>query len=375
MIIETTVQSLGASGDGVIEHNGNTYYIAYVLPNEKIKVEIDDKKATLVEILKPAANRVTPPCPYYTKCGGCKLQHMDSESYKQFKLSLVEEADDIVMVPAKTRRRATFTGDGQKIGFNSEKTNQVVAIENCLLLNDNLNNCLKSLQTIAPNIGKASVLATETIAGIDLCINSKGLSSSASLVQQLGNFARSNGIARITINDEPLVTLVKPTITLSEKEVDFPAGSFLQPSKEGEEVLVKKVTEAFKKKTKIADLFCGCGTFAYGLWQYGHKVTGFDILTTHPFTKRDLEKNPLTFKDLNEYKGIVFDPPRAGAMRIATNIAKSKVPLVVAVSCNPATFKRDRKILEESGYKMQSISLVDQFIYSAHLELVAVFTK
>ncbi len=375
MIIETTVLEMGKEGDGVIEVNGKTYHVSYVIAGEKIKAEITDHKAKLVEVITPSENRIPAPCPYYTKCGGCKLQHLDHESYKKFKLSIVDEATEIEMVPAKTRRRATFTGDGEKIGFNAEKSHEVIKIENCLLLNDNLNQCLNSLQTLAPNLGKASILATETSNGIDLTINSKTLGNAPALIQQLSTFARNNNINRISINGEPLVTLIKPLIDFNGKQVDFPAGSFLQPSIEGENILKRLVKACFIKKTKIVDLFCGCGTFAYGLWEMGHKVTGFDILTTHPFTKRDLEANPLVAKELNEYKGIVIDPPRAGAMRLINNIAKSKVPVIVAVSCNPKTFNRDKKILEDGGYKMEKITLVDQFIYSAHIELVALFIK
>ncbi len=375
MIIETTVLELGKEGDGIIEVNNKIYHVAYVLPNEKIKVEINDNNAKLIEIITKSQKRIEAICPYYTKCGGCKLQHLDNESYKNFKSSLIDSYDDITFIPAGNRRRASFTGDGKVIGFNAEKSNQVIAIKNCLLLNEGLNKCLNDLQCLAPNIGKASILATETNNGIDITITAKNISTSAEMIKQLSNFAASHNITRITINEETLVTLEKPMITLNDKEVNFPAGSFLQPSKESESILINKVCEAFPKKTKIVDLFCGSGTFAYGLWSYGHKVTGFDILTTHPFTRRDLEQNPLVTKELNEYKGIVFDPPRAGAMRLATNIAKSKVPTVVAVSCNPKTFKRDRKILETGGYKLEKISIVDQFIYSPHLEIVAVFKK
>ena len=90
--------------------------------------------------------------------------------------------------------------------------------------------------------------------------------------------------------------------------------------------------------------------------------------------RRDLFTDPLTAPELSRFDAVVFDPPRAGAREQAARIAESSVPTVVAVSCNPATFARDARILTDGGYRLERVIPVDQFVWSAHVELVARFS-
>jgi 23S rRNA (uracil1939-C5)-methyltransferase len=80
-------------------------------------------------------------------------------------------------------------------------------------------------------------------------------------------------------------------------------------------------------------------------------------------------------QELRDYDAIVFDPPRQGAHAQARQLAASKIPLVVAVSCNVATFARDARILVDGGYRLEAVTPVDQFRHTPHVELVARFTR
>ena len=174
-----------------------------------------------------------------------------------------------------------------------------------------------------------------------------------------------------------------------------PPGGFLQASREGEAALIGLVKQAAAGAKKIADLFSGCGTFALPL---ARDATLFAVdsdrasiealaraagdaqgagLKINPVKSeaRDLFERPLTAKELKGFDAIVFDPPRAGAAAQAAEIAASGVATVIGVSCNPATFARDARIIVGGGYALSQATPVDQFVYSPHVELVGVFRK
>ncbi|HEY1983573.1 MAG TPA: hypothetical protein VGH13_26115, partial [Xanthobacteraceae bacterium] len=170
-------------------------------------------------------------------------------------------------------------------------------------------------------------------------------------------------------------------------EVALPPLAFLQPTLAGEHALVDAVMEALPKTGKFADLFSGCGTFTGPMLERGpvdayesigpairalDKARGAGPLKA---IRRDLFRNPLRRDEANRYDAIVFDPPRAGAQEQVTALASSRTPVLVAVSCNPATFARDARILVDGGYWLDSVKVIDQFTWSHHVELVATFTK
>jgi 23S rRNA (uracil1939-C5)-methyltransferase len=101
-------------------------------------------------------------------------------------------------------------------------------------------------------------------------------------------------------------------------------------------------------------------------------ATGLKPITTE---RRDLFKNPLLAAELKGFDAVVFDPPRQGAQAQARELAAGKVPVVVAVSCNATTFARDLRLLLDGGYRLTTVTPVDQFRYSAHVEIVARLQK
>jgi 23S rRNA (uracil1939-C5)-methyltransferase len=172
--------------------------------------------------------------------------------------------------------------------------------------------------------------------------------------------------------------------------VVLPPSAFLQATAEGEAALARLVAAHVGDAKHIADLFAGLGPFALRLAERA-RVTAADVdadaiaalkrAAATPSLKpvvaevRDLFRRPFAVSELGSYDAVIFDPPRRGADAQARELAAAAVPLIVGVSCNPATFARDAKILVAGGYRMARVTPVDQFRYSAHVELVARFER
>lgn len=421
---EITIDTIGRKGDGIGTWEGKPVFVPRALPDERVRVQIGPERDTghagrLLEVLDKSAERVTPSCPHYETCGGCALQHWDEDAYRAWKEStvraLLEKANiavgewkPSVFVPAHTRRRATLAAllkdKKLSLGFHGARSHDIADTPQCLVLSPRLMKLTAAMRPHLMNIltdGKpADIFVQDTGAAIDVMIT--GLIGSRREPQMkqreaLAAMAGACNIARLSWRfrerDEPeTMAQHAPVIKRSGSlSVDLPAGAFLQPSAEGEAALIAAVLEPLrgKEKIRIADLYAGCGTFAGPLLGHGrvHAVEG-DAGAIAALTKaareananliterRDLMDNPLAAKELNKYDAAVFDPPRSGAAAQVAQIAASKVPLIIGISCNPATFARDAAALCDGGYTLQSVQIVDQFTWSAHTELAGVFRK
>jgi 23S rRNA (uracil1939-C5)-methyltransferase len=182
-----------------------------------------------------------------------------------------------------------------------------------------------------------------------------------------------------------------PAITIGAAKVMLPPGSFLQATAAGEEALATLVGEHGRRAKHVADLFCGVGPFALRLAEKS-RTSAFDSdagavtalqkaatstsgLKPVKAETRDLFRRPLMLQELRDYDAVVFDPPRQGAQAQVRQLALSKIPVVVAVSCNVATFARDARMLIDGGYKIEGVTPVDQFRHTPHVELVARFKR
>jgi 23S rRNA (uracil1939-C5)-methyltransferase len=190
---------------------------------------------------------------------------------------------------------------------------------------------------------------------------------------------------------EPIAQQRLPQIRLGAIAVDLPHQSFLQPSVAGEQALQQAVMAGVGAVGLVADLYAGCGTFSFPLGKrckviavegaksavaaLNHAARRALVSDRVTATVQDLDDAPLMPEQLKKFQAVVFDPPRAGARNQAEQLAKSIVPVVVAVSCNPATFARDARLLIDGGFRLTDLTIVDQFIWSAHVELVARFER
>jgi 23S rRNA (uracil1939-C5)-methyltransferase len=404
---EVTIERLGAGGDGVAE-NG-TLFVPFTLPGERARIELepDGKHARLVELIEPSPDRIEPICPHFGTCGGCALQHLEQGAYLRWKREQViialrargldVEVEEVRVVPPESRRRASFAlarnKDGLELGFKRVRSHELVNIETCPVLSPNIVASLPGLKAaLAPLLHpkrELRVTLTETRQGLDLVV--EGAKTSPSALTQLGAQAAKLGIARCTMNGELVVQFAAPKVELSGAAVNLPPGAFLQASIASEAVLVNLVREFVGKAKHVADLFAGLGTFTFALApsasvdafeedeaalaalaDAARKMSGLKPIKTF---RRDLFGSPLGPKELRRYDAVVFDPPRAGAASQAAMLAKSEVPKLGAVSCNPGTLARDLRILVDGGYRITRVVPVDQFLFSPHIEVVAALER
>lgn len=401
------IESLGAQGDGVAE--GGALYVPYTLPGERVRVVRHGDRARAEAILTASAERIKPVCPHFGACGGCALQHASERFTAAWKHDLIAATlaargiSDTIVRPTFTsapgsRRRITVAGrrnrKGMLIGFHAPGANDIVPIESCAVAEPLLIAALPRLEELvglaASRKGEARLTLTLTNGGIDVAVtDAKPVTGPAQAL--LAGVAARAGIARLGWNGEAVATMRTPSVTMGRARVVPPPGGFLQPTRDGEAALVAAVSEAVAGAGRIADLFCGSGTFTLPLAEQAevHAVDGvaealaaLDAawratpgLKLVRCERRDLAHRPLLPAELKSVEAVVIDPPRAGARNQAEQLARSRVPRVAAVSCNPATFARDARILIDGGYRLEWVQPIDQFRWSPHLELVAAFRR
>ena len=412
MTEQLNIVRLGHRGDGVAETENGPVYVSYALPGEIVTVEVvrgHPDRRHLLHIEKASHERSEPICKHFGVCGGCALQHWSLAEYHLWKRSLVLEAlaqanviapvGDLIDAHGAGRRRVVLHArrgvhDVLEVGFTAPRAHQIVAIDSCPVLAPGLAGALPVAWAIAETLrstGKPlDIQATATDSGLDLDVRGSGVLSAGGRTA-LARVAETHKLARLTQHGELVVQRTTPLLRVGRAHVPLPPAAFLQATTEGEETLARLTLGYLGKVKHVADLFCGIGTFALRLAECA-RVSAADrdaeaikalqrAAATTPNLKpieaetRDLFRRPFVTTELKRFDGLLFDPPRQGAEAQAHEIAKSKVPVVVAVSCDAATFARDAKILIEGGYKLESVMPVDQFRYSHHAEIVAKFAK
>lgn len=304
-------------------------------------------------------------CPLFGVCGGCKFD-FTSENYfaeKEKLLKNVPITENPVWIQGGLRRRADFAFLNNKIGFFESGSKNIIPVNNCPLLIDPINKIIPVLEKL-PFQGSGSILVTLCDNGIDIAINS----DVPYFNSEFKKAAEKIPAIRITWNEKIIKQLAQPIIKFADKSIDYKSNSFLQPSKEGENILRNIVNQYASESKKIVDLFSGSGSFTFSLNAIGYDIAGNGI-------KRDLFKKPLKVSELNKYDCVVMDPPRTGALEQVRELAKSNVDKIIYVSCNIDTFMRDKTILEKGNFKLLKLTPVDQFVGASGWELVAFFVK
>ena len=346
----------------------------------------------------PPEDRATPFCPYFGTCGGCTLQHFGPASYDALKRGLVEEAlraqrleaalEPTIAAHGDGRRRATLHARGGAVGYMAARSHALIDIMACPILVPQLQERAPALaRPIAATIGDCDVAFTATDTGLDVAVRTQRRLKP----ERLTLLAQRARLARLSLNGELVLQTVPPAVTMGRASVEIPIGSFLQATAMAEASLAALVLDGVGKAKIVADLFCGMGPFTLRLAEHARVYaadsdrTAIDALGKalrfakglKPVTAkaRDLFREPLVPVELKDMDAVVFDPPRAGAEAQARELARSKVPVVVAVSCEPRSFARDAAILIAGGYRLEKLTPVDQFAWSTHVELVGVFKR
>ena len=383
---------IAARGDGVSESGR---HVPFGVPGDTL---LDD--GTLV----PGPHHQAPPCRHFPECGGCQLQHADDEAYRAYLVSRIQtalashaldaEIREPHLSPPNSRRRASLralrVGQGAVIGFNAARSHRIVDMQENHILRAELLALVGPLRQLLGRLLQprrtAEVQLTLLDDGVDVAlagVEPDGLEA----IEALTGFCERHRLARLAIDQgvgpETFYEPVPATVTLSGARLGFPVGGFLQATQDGEAALVEAVGEAVGEAPRAADLFAGLGTFALALpgQVYAAEASRDAVLALKRAAPaiaaehRDLYRRPLDAAELEGFDAVVLDPPRAGALEQVRSIAASKVPRLAYVSCNPATFARDARLLVDGGYRLEWARPVGQFRWSTHVELAACFAR
>ena len=402
-----TIDRLGHLGDGVAQGPDGAVFVPQMLPGEVVEGDLQDGKLLNPRIVTPSVNRVRPPCVHARSCGGCLMQHSADPFVADWKLGIVKGALDgqglttlfrpILTSPPMSRRRATLsarrTKGGVLLGFHARASDTLVAVPNCQLLHPDLIATFPALESLVKIGGsrssEMSLTVTRSLAGPDVVVaGAKTVDAAVQL--DLARLAETHGFARLTWNGEMVALRAQPMQRFGRALVAPPPGAFLQATAEGEIALLQAVALAVGSARKITDLFAGVGTFALPLAERAevHAVESEAAMLTAldkgaraaeglrrvTVETRDLYRRPLEADEFKGVEAVVIDPPRAGAEAQTRTLAAAKIPVIAAVSCNPVTFARDAKVLVNAGYSLDWVQVVDQFRWSAHVELAARFS-
>lgn len=409
------ITRLGGQGDGIAETPEGQIFVPFTLPGDRITAAVDKGRGTLISLIEPSPDRATPPCPHFgadsdeAGCGGCAMQHVADAAYRDWKRELVvstlegrgimAEVAPLVTCAPGARRRVVFaarrTDKGAILGFNRASSHQIVPIETCVVASERINQALPAIRRLATAVAvgkeafRLSVL--DTLSGFDLAVDAPFKLSEADRLRISASVRKETGVTRLSFNGEILIEIQPPQLVFGDVAVNPPPGGFVQASEAAETLMGDLVTAHLQKCKRVLDLFSGSGTFALRLARQSHvhavesdgpslaaldkaarRVPGLKPIRVE---KRDLLRRPLMTAELKTYQGLVFDPPRAGAEVQVQDIARSTVKRIAAVSCNPVTLARDLEILIKGGYKITSITPIDQFLWSAHVEVVALLER
>lgn len=409
--MEVVIEGLGGEGDGVAP---GPIYAPYTLPGERVRLAGRGERRELVEVLEPSSERTQPPCAHFGTCGGCALQHWRTDAYLNWKVERLvgtlarQQIETEILAPVPSaphsrRRLALHARQGRKdaarLGYKARKSWDLVAVSMCEIADPRLVAAFPALAKLAAPLfehpkSAPTLHVTLTGAGVDVDISgverkSGGLSADARM--RVAEAAAEADFARVTLDGEVAYLSRQPTVRFGQATVALPAGAFLQATPQAEAAMTAFVSAQAAGASRIADLYCGAGTFTFPLAAiapvYAADFTAEAVrslssaIATAPGLKsitaeaRDLVRRPMLAEEMKKTDLVVFDPPRAGAAEQTAEIARSGVARVIGVSCNPATFGRDARTLIEAGFTLDRVLPVDQFLWSPHMELIGVFSR
>jgi len=411
------ILEIGARGDGVAELDGQRYFVPFTLPAETVEAEPRDKRGEgiacdLIEVLAPSRHRETPPCAHFGVCGGCALQHWRRDIYTSWKVDLIKRAlqqrgvdappflPPLACEPAERRRvDIVLRRQGRRVlaGFHERASQKVVDVGTCVIAGPAVNAALAPLRRamagVLPDGTAADAVVNETDGGLDVLVRPhKRLNLTLPLREALVSLAGEANFARLSWGDrataDPVVTRKAPLLILGDATVEPPPGAFLQATKRAEITMRAAVTAWTGEAGHVADLFAGVGSLTLGrpgrlsLFESDKPAVaaidaaarriGGNRVTAH---RRDLFRNPLMAGELKAFDAVVLDPPRVGAVAQCGELAQSDVERIVYASCDPGSFARDLRTLQEGGYRLEKLMPIDQFLWSAHVELIALLSK
>ncbi len=417
-VVEVTVARLGHEGDGIAEVEGTRLFVPFALPGERWRVRVEEPvygghRTRPLARLAGTAARAEPFCPRFGRCGGCRLQHLEAEAQARFKRErileelarrrvTVEVLEPVWTSPPASRRRLRLAwspgrrGRLPRLGFHRRHSRRIEPVDHCPVARPEIDRLLGPLAEMLAEsrVAACPVYLAVAANGVDIALLTTWEAPPA-LWGRWETFAGAHGVARVALGAgiwaETLVRRTEPWVAVGDLRVPLPPAAFLQATEEGERALVDFVGEAIRDGDRVVDLHAGLGVLTLPHHQRLRRLELVDrdrnaqIAVVRAleavgdprlsYRVRDLEHAPLTPQELAAFDLVVLDPPRAGARAQCEAIARSRLGRVVYVSCNPATFARDARILADAGFRLARLRPVDQFVGSAEVELAALFLR
>jgi 23S rRNA (uracil1939-C5)-methyltransferase len=403
---EVEIDGLGAQGDGIVNTpSQQRLYVPFALPGERWRIAEGERDM----MLRAHPRRATAVCQHFGSCGGCVAQHVPDDLYIAWKRSMVVHAfmhrgieapvGPLIRVPPASRRRVTLYarryGKSLRIGYYRAATHDILSVVECPVAVPAIVAALPVLRQMLEPVplgeGEAGITILATPAGLDvrMMFNHGGVVRKE--YPRMAAVAARHGFARLTVAKDMLMQSRRPLLTFGGVEVEPPPGAFVQAAPQAEAVMVRLVGAAAGKAKRVADLFCGIGTFTFPLAQQvrvvalDHEEASVAALKAaarraqglKPIEAvvRDLFRVPISAKELEGFDAAVLNPSRAGAESQAHQLAHSAVPTIIYISCSPGTLARDARILLDGGYTLASVTPIDQFLYAPHVEAVTVLRR
>lgn len=398
--LDQHAHGVGTTADGAV------VAVRFALPGEQV---VDGA------VVASSPDRVAPPCAHFTHCGGCVAQHMSDPVYVAWKTGLVSSAlarqkidvvvSPLVRVPAESRRRATFAvaprerdaaGSARVLGFHRSRSSEVIDVTGCRVVTPAIAAALSGLGRLVARLAKVDadtrIAVADLEGGLDVVVSGAAAPASVDARADLGERAAAARIARLSFGSDVYIERARVAVPTTTGPIAAPPGAFFQAVAAAEQAIVAAVLDAVPKRAKrIADLFSGLGTLSLPLAARGtvlavdgervaltaldaaaRRIPGLKPVET---LRRDLFREPLSRRELAGFDMVVLDPPRAGARAQCTELAASGVARIAMVSCDAGTFARDARALVDGGYRLKRVIPIDQFVWSAHVEMVGVFSR
>ena len=388
-------------GRGITKVNDKICFVNKALPEDELEIKIIKEKSKylegeIIKVIKPSPLRITSKCPYFNDCGGCQYLNLTYDSELKIKENIFREIlakygsvdDNIIkkMVSINEdfyRNKVTFQVENKKLGFYKYNSKELVSVDECLLLNKEINKLIKPLQELVKK---------ENISQIIINVSND---LKLKMVQIKGEVTDYTEILKLVdvliINDKVISDKSSITSTLLNNEFILGKETFFQVNKKISERLYLQVVDYIKKLSskRVLDLYCGVGSISSSIAPYVEKVIGIEV-------SKEAIKNAKKSKELNHIDNIDFiaarvedslnvlsndidtvivDPPRSGLLKKVVNeLLDKEVPNIIYVSCNPITLARDLKLLSEK-YIIKEVIPFNMFLHTYHCESIVVLER
>ncbi len=417
--MQLKIENISNIGHGIgFDEDKNKIFVQGAITGDVVEAQISKKtsKFTLAQIdkiIEESKFRQKATCEYFDKCGGCSLQHLKHDFYLDFKkknISNLLARNEIkannelkfIEIGKNSRRRVKFhvTNDNN-LGFYAQNSHDLVEIKHCLMLEKDIEALIMPLQNL---LNKLPINFIETISVckfdniIDVVFGLKKSNISTKISNQLADFAKNAGNINLGYKIKNKTTLVyqasKPSLTLNNIRIDLPSNIFLQASAKGQKEIISQILEfiASNNIKNAIDLYSGIGTYSFSIIDKIDRIDAFEgdkkmadcinqnarknNLTHKILAKsRDLASNPLRKNELTNYDLVIINPPRNGAKSQISKLVESDIKNIIMVSCDLNSFFKDATILIDNGFELEMINAIDQFYYTSHIEIVAIFKK